>query len=116
MANHRHQRLLPDPLFGQHLMEIIHVPDGFATKSHDDIAFSDAVRKVLEKEGKVNVRQSRGDAYSGFHEEVANEGGEKYAPRTRAAEQAVANLLGQGGGAAGALNRPASWYWMPASR
>lgn len=59
------------------------------------------VVKVLEKEGKVNVRQSRGDAYSGFHEEVANEGGEKYSARTRAGEQAVANLLGQGGGPAG---------------
>ncbi len=55
------------------------------------------VLKVLEKEGKVNVRQSRGDAFSGFHEEVASDSGEKYAPRTRAAEQVVANLLGQGG-------------------
>ncbi|MDP3543796.1 MAG: FliG C-terminal domain-containing protein [Elusimicrobiota bacterium] len=70
------------------------------------------VVKVLEKEGKVNVRQSRGDAYSGFHEEVANEGGEKYAPRTRAAEQAVANLLGQGGGAAG--QQPAVTAALPA--
>ena len=58
------------------------------------------VVKVLEKEGKVNVRQSRGDAFSGFHEEVASERGEKYAPRTRAAEQAVATLLGAGGGSA----------------
>ncbi|UPT73161.1 MAG: hypothetical protein M0D55_14870 [Elusimicrobiota bacterium] len=54
------------------------------------------VVKVLEKEGKVNVRQSRGDAFSGFHEEVASERGEKYAPRTRAAEQAVANLINAG--------------------
>jgi hypothetical protein len=59
------------------------------------------VVKVLEKEGKVNVRQSRGDAFSGFHEEVASDRGEKYAPRTRAAEQAVATLLGAGGGPAG---------------
>ncbi|MCR4293908.1 MAG: hypothetical protein NUW21_00115, partial [Elusimicrobia bacterium] len=66
------------------------------------------VVKVLEKEGKVNVRQSRGDAYSGFHEEVANEGGEKYSARTRAGEQAVANLLGQSGGPAGALPAPAA--------
>ena len=58
------------------------------------------VVKVLEKEGKVNVRQSRGDAMSGFHEEVASDGGDKYAPRTRAAEQAVATLLGSGGGSA----------------
>ncbi len=60
------------------------------------------VVKVLEKEGKVNVRQSRGDAFSGFHEEVAKGGDDKYAPRTRAAEQAIANLLGAGGGPAGA--------------
>jgi tetratricopeptide (TPR) repeat protein len=59
------------------------------------------VVKVLEKEGKVNVRPSRGDAFSGFHEEVASERGETYAPRTRAAEQAVASLLGAGGGPAG---------------
>ncbi|MBI2385122.1 MAG: tetratricopeptide repeat protein [Elusimicrobia bacterium] len=59
------------------------------------------VVKVLEKGGKVNVRQSRGDAFSGFHEEVASDSGEKYAPRTRAAEQAVATLLGSGGGPAG---------------
>jgi tetratricopeptide (TPR) repeat protein len=59
------------------------------------------VIKVLEKGGKVNVRQSRGDAFSGFHEEVASDRGEKYAPRTRAAEQAVATLLGAGGGPAG---------------
>lgn len=52
------------------------------------------VVKALEKEGKVNVRQNRAEAFSGFHEEVANERGEKYAPRTRAAEQAVAQLLG----------------------
>ncbi|MBI5247822.1 MAG: tetratricopeptide repeat protein [Elusimicrobia bacterium] len=58
------------------------------------------VVKVLEKEGKVNVRQSRGDAFSGFHEEVAGGGGDKYAARTRAGEQAVANLLGAGGGSA----------------
>lgn len=58
------------------------------------------VVKVLEKEGKVNVRQSRGDAFSGFHEEVASDGGDKYAPRTRAAEQVVATLLGAGGGSA----------------
>ncbi|MDX6770074.1 MAG: FliG C-terminal domain-containing protein [Elusimicrobiota bacterium] len=50
--------------------------------------------KVLEKEGKINVRQGRGDAFSGFREEVASERGEKYAPRTKAAEQALANLAG----------------------
>ncbi len=59
------------------------------------------VVKVLEKEGKVNVRQSRGDAFSGFHEEVAKGGDDKYAPRTRAAEQAVATLPGAGGCPAG---------------
>lgn len=51
------------------------------------------VVKVLEKEGKINVRSGRGDAFSGFHEEVAKERGD-YAPRTRAAEQAVAHLMG----------------------
>ena len=66
------------------------------------------VVKVLEKEGKVNVRQSRGDAYSGFHEEVASDKGEKYSPRTRAAEQALATLLGSGGGPAGAVAPAAS--------
>jgi tetratricopeptide (TPR) repeat protein len=65
------------------------------------------VVKVLEKEGKINVRQNRGDAMSGFHEEVASERGEKYAPRTRAAEQAVANLLGAGGGPSSAAPAPA---------
>lgn len=54
------------------------------------------VVKNLEKDGKVNVRQSRGDAFSGFTEELASDRGEKYAPRTRAAEQAVAQLLGGG--------------------
>ena len=49
--------------------------------------------KVLEKEGKINVRQGRGDAFSGFREEVAKESGD-YAPRTKAAEQALANLAG----------------------
>ncbi len=49
--------------------------------------------KVLEKEGKINVRQGRGDAFSGFREEVAKERGD-YAPRTKAAEQALANLAG----------------------
>ncbi len=49
------------------------------------------VVKVLEKEGKVNVRQSRGDAFSGFHEEMASDRGENYAPRTRAAEPAAAS-------------------------
>ncbi len=53
------------------------------------------VIKVLEKEGKINVRQSRGDAFSDFNEEVASERGAKYAPRTRAAEQAVALLLSE---------------------
>jgi len=75
------------------------------------------VIKVLEKEGKINVRQSRGDAFSGFHEEVASERGEKYEPRTRAAEQAVAQLLsgtnagpaaGPGGGSAPAAAAPAA--------
>lgn len=65
------------------------------------------VVKVLEKEGKVNVRQSRGDAFSGFHEEVASDRGEKYAPRTRAAEQAVATLLGSGGAPTGPGASPA---------
>jgi tetratricopeptide (TPR) repeat protein len=72
------------------------------------------VVKVLEKEGKVNVRQSRGDAFSGFHEEVANDRLEKYAPRTRAAEQAVATLLGSGGGATGAPVAAAAQPAMPA--
>ncbi len=72
------------------------------------------VVKVLEKEGKVNVRQSRGDAFSGFHEEVASERGEKYAPRTRAAEQAVATLLGAGGGPAGAGAAAAPQAALPA--
>jgi len=71
------------------------------------------VVKVLEKEGKVNVRQSRGDAMSGFHEEVASDMGEKYAPRTRAAEQAVANLYGSGG-AAGAPAMAAPSLALPA--
>ena len=74
------------------------------------------VVKVLEQKGTVNVRQSRGDAFSGFHEEVASDRGEKYAPRTRAAEQAVANLLGQGGGsAAGAPATAASQAALPAA-
>jgi tetratricopeptide (TPR) repeat protein len=55
------------------------------------------VIKVLEKEGKINVRQSRGEAFSGFAEEVASERGEKYEPKTRAAEQAIAQLLGPTG-------------------
>lgn len=58
------------------------------------------VVKVLDKEGKVSVRQNRGGAFSGFAEEVASERGAKYEPRTRAAEQAVAQLLGAGGGPA----------------
>jgi tetratricopeptide (TPR) repeat protein len=67
------------------------------------------VIKVLEKEGKINVRQSRGDAFSGFHEEVASEREEKYAPRTRAAEQAVAQLLsGTNAGPAGSGAPPAA--------
>jgi tetratricopeptide (TPR) repeat protein len=70
------------------------------------------VVKVLEKEGKVNVRQSRGDAFSGFHEEVASDGGDKYAARTRAGEQAVATLLGAGGGSA--TGAPASSPSAPA--
>lgn len=72
------------------------------------------VIKVLEKEGKVNVRQSRGDAFSGFHEEVASDRGEKYAPRTRAAEQAVATLLGAGGGAALAAPQAPAQPALPA--
>ena len=72
------------------------------------------VVKVLEKEGKVNVRQSRGDAYSGFHEEVASDGAEKYAARTRAGEQAVATLLGSGGGPAGAVVPAAAAPALPA--
>ena len=68
------------------------------------------VIKVLEKEGKVNVRQSRGEAFSGFHEEVASENEEKYAPRTRAAEQAVAQLMSgtNAGPAAGPGAAPAA--------
>jgi hypothetical protein len=67
------------------------------------------VIKVLDKEGKVSVRQSRGDAFSGFHEEVASEREEKYAPRTRAAEQAVAQLLsGTNAGPAVATPAPAA--------
>lgn len=77
------------------------------------------VIKVLEKEGKVNVRSGRGDAFSGFHEEVASERAEKYAPRTRAAEQAVAQLLSDtnagpaGAPAAAAASSPAP---APAAR
>ncbi len=68
------------------------------------------VVKVLEKEGKINVRQSRGDAFSGFHEEVASEHGETYEPRTRAAEQAVAQFLSgsQAAGAPAAAPAPAA--------
>lgn len=62
------------------------------------------VVKNFDKEGKINVRQSRGDAFSGFTEELASDRGEKYAPRTRAAEQAVAQLLG---GAAAPAPAPA---------
>ncbi len=58
------------------------------------------VVKVLEKEGKVSVRESRGGAFSGFTEEVASDRGAKYEPRTRAAEQAVAQLLSAGSGPA----------------
>ena len=70
------------------------------------------VIKVLEKEGKINVRQGRGDAFSGFHEEVADERADKYAPRTRAAEQAVAQLLG---GQAAQLSGPAPAGAKPAA-
>lgn len=56
--------------------------------------------KVLEKEGKINVRSSRGDAFSGFHEEVAKDRGD-YAPRTKAAEQALATYAGAQAAAAG---------------
>lgn len=52
--------------------------------------------KVLDKEGKIAVRQGRGDAFSGFHEEVAKDRGD-YAPRTKAAEQALAQLAASGG-------------------
>lgn len=55
--------------------------------------------KVLEKEGKINVRSSRGDAFSGFHEEVAKDRGD-YAPRTKAAEAALAALAGAQAGPA----------------
>ena len=72
------------------------------------------VVKVLEKAGTVNVRQSRGDAFSGFHEEVASDRDEKYAPRTRAAKQAVANLLGQGGPAGGPSAAPSFAPALPA--
>jgi flagellar motor switch protein FliG len=66
------------------------------------------VIKVLEKEGKINVRQGRGEAFSGFHEEVASERSEKYEPRTRAAEQAVAQLLNDtNAGPAGGAPAPA---------
>jgi tetratricopeptide (TPR) repeat protein len=57
--------------------------------------------KVLEKEGKINVRQGRGDAFSGFHEEVAKDRGD-YAPRTKAAEHALASYAGAQAAAAGA--------------
>lgn len=56
--------------------------------------------KVLEKEGKINVRQGRGDAFSGFHEEVAKDRGD-YAPRTKAAEHALASYAGAQAAAAG---------------
>ena len=64
------------------------------------------VVKVLDKEGKVNVRQQKDVA--GFQEEVASERGAKYEPRTRAAEQAVAQLLGGGGPAAKPASAPPS--------
>jgi tetratricopeptide (TPR) repeat protein len=57
--------------------------------------------KVLEKEGKINVRSGRGDAFSGFHEEVAKDRGD-YAPRTKAAEHALASYAGAQAAAAGA--------------
>ena len=75
------------------------------------------VIKVLEKEGKISVRQSRGEAFSGFNEEVASDRGSKYEPRTRAAEQAVAQLLSEtnagpaarpGGSAAAPAQAPAT--------
>ena len=69
------------------------------------------VVKDFEKNGKVNVRQNRGDAFSGFTEELASERGEKYAPRTRAAEQAVAQLLG---GSPAPAAAPASSVPVPA--
>jgi tetratricopeptide (TPR) repeat protein len=72
------------------------------------------VVKVLEKEGKVNVRQGRGDAFSGFHEEVASDRGETYEPRTRAAEQAVAQLLGGGSPAPAGAPAPAAAAPAPA--
>ncbi|MEK7388289.1 MAG: FliG C-terminal domain-containing protein [Elusimicrobiota bacterium] len=82
------------------LKESIEYATGLTTTQvEDERAKIMDVVKVLEKEGKVNVRQNRGEAFSGFHEEVASEREEKYAPRTRAAEQAVANLLGAGGAA-----------------
>ncbi|OGR89900.1 MAG: hypothetical protein A2V88_12820 [Elusimicrobia bacterium RBG_16_66_12] len=62
--------------------------------------------KDFEKNGKVNVRQNRSDAFSGFTEELASERGEKYAPRTRAAEQVVAQLLGGASPAAAAAVAP----------
>ncbi|HXS99274.1 MAG TPA: FliG C-terminal domain-containing protein [Elusimicrobiota bacterium] len=74
------------------------------------------VIKVLEKEGKISVRQSRGEAYSGFSEEVASDRGAKYEPRTRAAEAAVAQLLSEtnAGPAAGA-SAPAAASAAPAA-
>jgi TolA-binding protein len=71
------------------------------------------VIKVLEKEGKVSVRQSRSGAFADFNEEVASDRGEKYAPRTRAAEQAVALLLsetnaGPAAGPGGGTGAPAA--------
>jgi tetratricopeptide (TPR) repeat protein len=67
------------------------------------------VIKVLEKEGKISVRQGR-SSFSDFNEEVASDLGEKYAPRTRAAEQAVALLLSEtnAGPASGAGGAPAA--------
>jgi tetratricopeptide (TPR) repeat protein len=66
------------------------------------------VVKVLDKDGKISVRQNRSGAFSGFTEEVASDRGAKYEPRTRAAEQAVAQLLGAGGGTAPAAAAPAA--------
>ncbi len=72
------------------------------------------VVKVLDKDGKISVRQNRSGAFSGFTEEVASERGAKYEPRTRAAEQAVAQLLGAGGGTAPAGAAPAPSSAAPA--
>ena len=81
------------------LKEAIEYATGLtATQVEEERAKIIDVVKALEKEGKVTVREGRA-GMSNFHEEVASERGEKYAPRTRAAEAAIAQLLGGPGAA-----------------